>query len=62
MNICSRMNTFPSDIQQSQAKTSHFNGQLNESLSLHHTQDIPTHLLRQVQSDPKVKRDISGIT
>lgn len=44
----------------SQEKTSGFNGQMNESLPLHSTQNTTKHFLSQIESSPKAKRDITG--
>ena len=59
-NVCCSGNPYPIDVEHSQEKPSSFNGQMNESLPLHHTQNIPSHSVSQIKSNPKAKRDITG--
>ena len=57
-NICSSLNPYISDIEDSQDNTSSFSGQMNKSLPLHHAQN--SHSVSQIKSNPNAKRDIAG--
>ena len=59
-NVCFSVYPYPSDVEHSQENSSSLNGQMNESLPLHHTQNIPSHFVSQIKSNPKAKRDIAG--
>ena len=59
-NVCFSVNPYPIDVEHSQENVSSFNGQKNESLPLHHTQNIPSHSASQIKSNPKSRRDIAG--
>ena len=59
-NVCFSVNPYPSDVEPSQENPSSFNGQMNEGLPLHHTQNVPSHSVSQIKSNPKAKRDIAG--
>ena len=59
-NVCFSVNPYPSDVEHSQENSSSFNAQKNESLPLHHTQNIPSLSVSQIKSNPKAKRDITG--
>ena len=58
-NIFSSVNLYPTDVDYSQENASSVDGLMNESFSLHHTQNIPSHSARQIKSNPKSKRDIA---
>ena len=60
-NVCFSVNPYPSDVEHSHENPSSFNGQMNERLPLHHTQNILSHSVSQIKSNPKAKRDIAGI-
>ena len=59
-NVCFSVNPYPTDVEHSQENPSSFNGQKNESLPLHPTQNIPSHSVSQIKSNTKAKRDITG--
>lgn len=59
-NFCFSVNLYPTDVEHSQENASSVKGRMNESVSLHHTQNIHRHSASQMKSNPKSKRDIAG--
>ena len=59
-NFCSSVNLYPTDVEHSQENASSVKGRMNESFSLHHTQNIHNHSASHIKSNPKSKRDIAG--